>query len=274
MIEHRNVIRLFDSTQETYNFSGSDVWSLCHSIAFDFSVWEVFGALLYGGRLVIVPSEMTTAYDELYELLVEQRVTVLNQTPAAFNQLSFIDQKRNKDISLRAVIFGGEALVLSNLASWVSRRGDEAPRLYNMYGITETTVHVTCKQITGADIEAGKGSIIGRAIDDLSIYLLDSEGQPVLRGSTGEMYVGGPGVARGYWNNEALNESRFVRFTHLPEQKLYRSGDIARYLGEGEFEYLGRCDDQVKVRGFRIELGEIEQQLIRLPEVKSAAVLA
>lgn len=274
MIEHRNVIRLFDSTQETYNFSGSDVWSLCHSIAFDFSVWEVFGALLYGGRLVIVPSEMTTAYDELYELLVEQRVTVLNQTPAAFNQLSFIDQKRNKDISLRAVIFGGEALVLSNLASWVSRRGDEAPRLYNMYGITETTVHVTCKQITGADIEAGKGSIIGRAIDDLSIYLLDSEGQPVLRGSTGEMYVGGPGVARGYWNNEALNESRFVRFAHLPEQRLYRSGDIARYLGDGEFEYLGRCDDQVKVRGFRIELGEIEQQIIRLPEVKSAAVLA
>ncbi|MCJ8271706.1 MAG: AMP-binding protein, partial [Psychrosphaera sp.] len=174
MVEHHNVVRLLQSTDADFNFNPNDVWTLFHSYAFDFSVWEIWGALAYGGRLVVVPSGMPQAVDDFYQLLVDEKVTILNQTPSAFNQLSAIDAQAQKELSLRTVIFGGEALNLQNLAAWVERHGDNKPQLVNMYGITETTVHVTYRRILAQDLADNKGSLIGRPIGDLSLYIFDS----------------------------------------------------------------------------------------------------
>ncbi|MEY3866260.1 MAG: hypothetical protein RLZZ338_151 [Cyanobacteriota bacterium] len=264
LVEHRNVVRLFHATQEWYKFNSSDVWTLFHSYAFDFSVWEMWGALLYGGRLVIVPYLISRSPEDFYHLLAHEKVTVLNQTPSAFRQLISIEEllKSPPELSLRLVIFGGEALDLQSLRPWFKRHGDAKPQLVNMYGITETTVHVTYRPLTEADLNS-KGSVIGRAIPDLQLYILDSYLQPVPIGIPGEIYVGGAGVTRGYLNREQLSAERFIAdpFNPNTEARLYKTGDLARYLPNREIEYLGRIDHQVKIRGFRIELGEIEAAL-------------
>jgi acyl-coenzyme A synthetase/AMP-(fatty) acid ligase/aryl carrier-like protein len=174
------------------------------------------------------------------------------------------------------VIFGGEALELQSLRPWFDRHGDERPRLVNMYGITETTVHVTYRPIARADLEQGAGSVIGRGIPDLQVYVLDGAGQRAPIGVPGEIHVGGDGVARGYLGRPGLTAERFLPdpFSTVPGARLYRSGDRARWLPLGDLEYLGRGDQQVKIRGFRIELGEIESELARHPEVAEAAVVA
>src|SRR6185369_4061520 len=263
MVTHRNVVRLFDATQDSFAFGANDVWTLFHSYAFDFSVWEMWGALLYGGRLVIVPYLASRSPDAFYEMLVRERVTVLNQTPSAFRQLCQIDEKSNREVqqslALRLVIFGGEALDFESLASWFRDHGDERPQLVNMYGITETTVHVTERRVRAADVEANAGSLIGRPISDLRGYVLDQHMELLPQGVPGELYVGGGGVARGYLRRPALSAERFVPdpFSNAPGARLYRTGDLVRYR-EGDLEYLGRVDQQVKIRGFRIEPGEIE----------------
>ncbi|NQZ08155.1 MAG: amino acid adenylation domain-containing protein [Algicola sp.] len=283
MVEHHNVVRLLKATQREFNFAEQDVWTLFHSYAFDFSVWEIWGALAHGGRLVIVPSEIARAPDDFYQLLIAEKVTVLNQTPSAFGQLNAIDalhanQDQQPSLSLRVVVFGGEALDLAQLSGWVERHGDNIPQLVNMYGITETTVHVTYRRIRSADIVRNKGSLIGRPIGDLTLYLLDERLMPVPIGVCGEMFVGGQGVTRGYLNQPQLTASRFIDNPFAndksPAERLYRTGDLARYQPDGEIEYLGRIDDQVKIRGFRIELGEIQQQLSQLPNVESSLILA
>ncbi len=283
LVTHANVVRLFEATQEWYHFDEHDVWTLFHSYAFDFSVWELWGALLYGGRLVVVPYWVSRSPEAFYELLSEEGVTVLNQTPSAFRQLIRAGETDVAarglvcgDLSLRLVIFGGEALDLQSLKPWFDRYGDERPQLVNMYGITETTVHVSYRPIRAADLEEGKGSVIGGAIPDLQIYVLDEELRPVPIGVAGEMYVGGAGVARGYLNRPELSAERFIPDPYGVESggRLYRTGDLARYLGDGELEYLGRIDDQVKIRGFRIELGEIEAVLVAHPGIEEAIVMA
>jgi amino acid adenylation domain-containing protein len=276
-VTHANVVRLFDATDAWFGFGAEDVWTLFHSFAFDFSVWEIWGALLYGGRLVVVPYLTTRSPDDFHRLLVDQGVTVLNQTPSAFRTLVQADLASGVDadaLRLRWVVFGGEALEPQSLAPWMDRHG-ERPRLVNMYGITETTVHVTWREITRADLERG-GSPIGVPIPDLSLYLLDGHGEPVPPCVPGELFVGGAGVARGYLNRSELTAERFVRdpFSADPEARLYRSGDLARRRADGEVEYLGRADQQVKVRGFRIETGEVEAALASHPSVASAAVVA
>ncbi|MEG5038381.1 MULTISPECIES: amino acid adenylation domain-containing protein [unclassified Microcoleus] len=276
LVTHGNVVRLFAATQSWYNFSESDVWTLFHSYAFDFSVWEMWGALIYGGRLVIVPYLVARSPIAFYELLCRERVTVLNQTPSAFRQLMQAEEsvQTGNNLSLRWVIFGGEALELPSLKPWFDRHGDRSPQLVNMYGITETTVHVTYRPLSLADLN-GLGSVIGCAIPDLQLYILDKNRQLVPVGIPGEMYVGGAGVARGYLNRPDLTAERFISnlFSENPEARLYKTGDLARYLPNGDIEYLGRIDTQVKVRGFRIELGEIEAQLNRHPAVRESAVL-
>ncbi len=274
MVEHRHVRRLLDSTDADFGFDSSDVWTMFHSYAFDFSVWELWGALAYGGRLVVVPSLVARSPEEFYRLLVNERVTVLNQTPTAFTQLTAADAVAGGELSLRAVVFGGEALNFAELRGWVERRGDERPVLVNMYGITETTVHVTYRRVRRGDIEAGAGSVIGRPLSDLSVYLLDSHGQPVPEGTVGEMYVGGGGVARGYLNREGLTAERFVCDPFVPGGRLYRTGDLARQTAQGELEYVGRADEQVKIRGYRIELGEVEAALAGVEGVEAAVMLA
>jgi amino acid adenylation domain-containing protein len=277
MVEHRNVVRLFAATEQWFGFGERDVWTLFHSYAFDFSVWELWGALLYGGRVVIVPQVTARSAREFYRLVCEEGVTVLNQTPSAFSQLieaqgQCTDQKHG----LRVVIFGGEALEFRTLLPWVEQNGIEQPQLVNMYGITETTVHVTYRRLSQEEIEAERGSIVGSPIPDLRMYLLDRQGQPVPIGVAGEIYVGGAGVARGYLNRAELTAERFLPdpFSAEPKARMYRSGDLGRWRPDGTIEYLGRNDDQVKIRGFRIELGEIEAQLTMHPQVKEALVIA
>jgi amino acid adenylation domain-containing protein len=259
LISHHNVVRLFEATRPWFGFDESDVWTLFHSCAFDFSVWELWGALFYGGRLVVVPFGLSRTPDAFYRLLCEEGVTVLNQTPSAFRQLIRAGETADGagELRLRYVIFGGEALDLKSLKPWFDRHGDAQPRLINMYGITETTVHVTYRPLSASDLSAG--SVIGEPIPDLQVYLLDEERRLVPSGQPGEIYVGGEGVARGYLNRPELSAQRFIPdpFSTDTGERLYRSGDLGRYLPNGDLEYLGRIDQQVKIRGFRIELGEI-----------------
>ena len=239
MVEHRNVARLFSATEDWYDFDDKDVWTLFHSFAFDFSVWEIWGALLYGGRLVIVPHDTTRNPTAFYRLLCEEGVTILNQTPSAFRQLIAAQAEEKAAHQLRAVIFGGEALELSMLKPWVARNGDQKPQLINMYGITETTVHVTYRPLTSEDIDHERGSPIGKAIPDLSIYLLDANKQPVPLGVAGEMYVGGAGVARGYLNRPELTAERFIPdpFSQDPELLFrYRARNWPETLTPEEME--------------------------------------
>jgi amino acid adenylation domain-containing protein len=273
LIEHRNVARLLSATDAWFGFGPSDVWTLFHSYAFDFSVWELWGALLYGGRLVVVPFDVSRDPEAFHALVQREGVTVLNQTPSAFRQFMRVDAERGGELALRNVIFGGEALEPSTLREWVERRGIETPRLVNMYGITETTVHVTWRPLTEADVFEGSRSPIGRAIPDLRMYVLDPARRPVPIGVPGELYVGGAGVARGYLNRPELTAERFVDDPFAPG-RLYRTGDQVRWMADGTLEYLGRLDEQVKIRGFRIELGEIEARLAEHPEVRESVVLA
>lgn len=278
IVSHGNVMRLFAATQPWYHSTSEDVWTLFHSIAFDFSVWELWGALLYGGRLLVVPYLLSRSPEAFYDLLSSQQVTVLNQTPSAFHQLMLAEEMRlaPHPLQLRLVIFGGEALDVAELRPWFRRHGDQLPRLVNMYGITETTVHVTYHPLKAADCEAGVGSVIGVSIPDLHVYVLDRNRQPVPIGVPGELYIGGPGVARGYLNRAELTSERFIADPFSSEQggRLYKSGDLARCQPDGTLEYLGRIDQQVKIRGFRIELGEIETLLVQHPQVKKCLVMA
>ncbi|MEO0947266.1 MAG: amino acid adenylation domain-containing protein, partial [Cyanobacteria bacterium J06641_5] len=275
LVEHKNVARLMAATQSWYHFNEDDIWTNFHSIAFDFSVWEIWGALLYGGRLVIVPYSISREPQSFYELLSSERVTILNQTPSAFRQLINIENSNSElsQLNLRLVIFGGEALEIKSLKPWFDRHGDRTPQLVNMYGITETTVHVTYRPLTIADLNSS-GSVIGCPIPDLQMYILDESLQPVPVGVKGQMYVGGAGVARGYLNRQELTSERFIAnpFDRTGD-RLYKTGDLARYLPNGDIEYLGRIDNQVKVRGFRIELGEIESVLSGHPQIQQATVI-
>ena len=274
-ITHRNAVRLFTSTAAWYGFNERDVWTLYHSFAFDFSVWEIWGALLYGGRVVVVPYLVSRAPDEFLQLLEQERVTVLNQTPSAFRVLMQAEARLGvpSALKLRYIIFGGEQLDPQSLKPWFDRHGDVSPQLVNMYGITETTVHVTYRPLTRQDL-VSPCSAIGAPLQDLEIYILDPYLQPLPVGVSGEIYVGGAGVARGYLNRPALNTEKFIAhpFVSKVRARLYRSGDLARHLPNGDIEYVGRIDNQVKIRGFRIELGEIETVLAQHEAVREAVV--
>ncbi len=273
MLSHRNVVRLFTATEQWFQFNDQDVWTLFHSYAFDFSVWEIWGSLFYGGQLVIVPYLISRSPEEFYTLLVDAKVTVLNQTPSAFQQLMAAEELRGVSpaLALRLIIFGGEALDIPALRPWFERHGDQLPQLVNMYGITETTVHVTYRPLSIADLHR-KASVIGRPIPDLALYLLDAQQQLTPIGVPAELFVGGAGVARGYLQRPALTAERFMA-NPFGAGRLYKTGDLVRYLPDGSLEYLGRLDQQVKLRGFRIELGEIEAALTQHPAVQTGVVI-
>ncbi|MBL4606563.1 MAG: amino acid adenylation domain-containing protein, partial [Pseudomonadales bacterium] len=285
IVTHRNVVRLFSETDNLFHFSERDVWTLFHSYGFDFSVWEIWGALLYGGKLVIVPHWVTRSPAQFSALLEEEKVTVLNQTPAAFYSLSkaSLAGKTLPCFSLRYVIFGGDALETQKIKPWVKKVGLNKPQLINMYGITETTVHVTYHRVREEDLALNIVPI-GRPISDNQLYILDASGNLCPMGVPGEIHVGGAGVSKGYLHRDQLNKQRFIPnlFTDTKGEKLYRSGDLAYYDNEGLLCYLGRIDQQVKVRGYRIELGDIENCLNGFSaelhkqqiKIRSCAVLA
>ncbi|GAA2086071.1 non-ribosomal peptide synthetase DhbF [Streptomyces albiaxialis] len=280
VVTHDNATRLLSATDHWFGFGPDDVWTLFHSYAFDFSVWELWGALLYGGRVVVVPHLTSRDPRAFLRLLVDEGVTVLNQTPSAFHQLAAADRENPElgaRLALRYVVFGGEALELARLDDWYARHAEDAPTLVNMYGITETTVHVSYLALDRATAAGATSSTIGVNIPDLRVYVLDARLRPVPPGVTGEMYVAGRGVARGYLGRPSLTATRFVAdpYAHLFGEsgaRMYRSGDLARRRADGTLEYSGRADQQVKLRGFRIELGEIEAVLAAHPAVADAAV--
>jgi amino acid adenylation domain-containing protein/non-ribosomal peptide synthase protein (TIGR01720 family) len=278
VVSHQNVVRLFSATDHWFHFGADDVWTLFHSTAFDFSVWELWGPLLYGGRLVVVPHDVSRSPGSFLRLLADEGVTVLNQTPSAFYQLSHADREDRATgdrLALRYVVFGGEALDLGRLTDWYDRHPEDSPVLVNMYGITETTVHVSHLPLDRDTAAAGAGSLIGRGIPDLRIYLLDSALRPVPPGAAGELYVAGGGVAQGYLKRPALSAERFVADPFAGDgTRMYRTGDLARWHDGGVLEYLTRSDDQVKIRGFRIETGEIAAALAACPGVANCAVVA
>ncbi len=279
LVTHRNVMRLFGAVDLELTTGPADVWTAFHSYAFDFSVWEIWGALTHGSRLVQVPFEVSRSPEDFLRLLADEGVTVLSQTPSAFAGLSQALEERGDytGLVLRAVIFGGEALDPGLPGPWLRRSGAAAPAMINMYGITETTVHTTVRVLTPAECQAGTGvgrSPIGRPLADVRLHVLDDAGHPAPIGVPGEIHVGGAGVARGYLGRPALTAERFVPdpFADEPGARLYRSGDLGRLTADGEVDYLGRADQQIKIRGRRIELGEIEAALSSHPAVAAAVV--
>ncbi|MFI0816198.1 amino acid adenylation domain-containing protein [Streptomyces sp. NPDC021098] len=279
VVTHDNVVRLLDTTDERFGFGPDDVHALFHSYAFDVSVWELWTALGRGGRLVVVPHTVSRSPREMWRLLVRERVTALCQTPSAFYQLAqaAADMEREGHgpprHALRVVVFAGEALDPRRIRDWYpTGPATTRPRLVNMYGITETTVHSTYAELTDP---ADTRSAIGEPLADLRLHLLDHALRPVPPGCPGEICLSGPGVARGYLGRPALTATRFVADpSGPPGARMYRSGDLARRWPDGTLEYLGRSDHQVKIRGFRIEPGEIEAVLERHPDVVQATVLA
>ncbi|MER5479922.1 amino acid adenylation domain-containing protein [Streptomyces sp. NPDC002734] len=269
LVPCRGVANLFAGGD--FRFDHTDVWTLFHSYTFDFSVWELWGPLVHGGRLVVVPTEATLSPPAFWDLIQERRVTVLNQTPAVFAELTAAAPERLRGLDLRHVVFGGEKLEAGHLTVWRDH-GEPATRLVNMYGITEITVHATYGPLTGHE-DAGQPPL-GGPLPGTDLRLLDEEGRPVGAGEPGEICVGGHGVARGYLGRPALTAERFVPHPDRPGQRMYRSGDLGRLGPDGALEYLGRADDQVKIRGHRIEPGEITAALRTHPGLRDACVLA
>jgi amino acid adenylation domain-containing protein len=266
MVEQQSLFSLIDNSP--IKSTDSDVWTLFHSFSFDFSVWEIFGALLTGATLVIVSDEYRRNPRKFLKLLQDEHVTILNQTPSAFySLLSQFDDKPD-NLSLRYIVFGGEQLNPARLRGWAEKHNDVS--LVNMFGITETTVHVTAKALNSEDLISGTSNI-GKPLPHMTIRLLDNELQPIADNKVGEIFVGGAGVARGYINNPKLTADRFI--TAANGERLYRSGDLARYLPNGDLEYVGRLDTQVKLHGYRIELGEIETVMKRSGLVEEAVAL-
>lgn len=272
MITHRNVVRLMKNDKFLFDFSKKDIWTMFHSVAFDFSVWEMYGALLYGGKLVLVPEDVAKNPKQFLKLLREEKVTVLNQTPTFFYNL--LDQElkeKDSELKVRYIIFGGETLKPNLIKNWKDKYN--YTKLINMYGITETTVHVTFKELNDNDLLSDKSNI-GVPIPTLKTYILDEKLRMMPIGVEGEICVAGEGVCRGYLNREELNKTKFIENPYNKGEKLYRSADSAILGTDGNLYYKGRIDNQVKIRGFRVELGEIETKLLKHPKISKCVVLA
>jgi amino acid adenylation domain-containing protein len=276
MVDHATVSRMFGAVWTRLSVDHTDVWTQVHSISFGFSVWEIWGALLTGGRIAIVPQATSVSPVELLDLVGHQRATILSQTPSAFRLLVQATQatRASRDLRLKYIIFSGEQLEPSLLRSWIALHGSERPQLINMYALTETGGEVAYRQLTEADVN-GRRSVIGRPLPHARIYILDQSLRPVAQGETGELYIGGAAVARGYLKRPELTAERFIAdpCTPAPGARCYRTGDRARRLPDGDLEFLGRLDRQLKVRGFRIEPAEIEAALLEDPGVSAAVVL-
>ncbi|KAF9145232.1 hypothetical protein BGX20_006950, partial [Mortierella sp. AD010] len=275
MVEHAQAARLFDATSAWFDFQKSDIWIMNHTFSFDVSVWEIWGALRYGGKLIIPSYRATQSPEELYQLVCGQGVTVLNMTPSAFRPLIAIQELSTLHDNLRYIVLAGEALEPAMLQLWYTTRSQDSPQIVNMYGPTETTVYATYRVMCAEDCNRTI-SPIGVRIPDLSTYVLDAHSQPVPLGAIGELCIGGAGVSRGYLNCAQLTSEKFPLdpFSETKGARMYKTGDLVRHLPDGNLIYLGRNDNQVKIRGYRIELGEIEARLYEHSIVREAVVVA
>ncbi|WP_158566373.1 non-ribosomal peptide synthetase [Micromonospora craterilacus] len=275
MISQRSLLALFDAAMPDFGFHHRDTWTMTHSAAFDFSAWELWGPLLHGARLVVVPREVARDPARLWQSIEREQVTVYNATPTALHALDAVPAaERAPATALRTVVLGGERCEPARLAPWITALHGAAPGLVNMYGITETTVHVTLRQLTRADAGAS-GSPIGRPLPGAEVHVLGPDGAPLPAGGDGELLVGGAGLARGYLNRPALTADRF-RPHHAgpPDARLYRSGDHVARTDTGDLYFLGRLDRQVKIRGYRVEPDEVAAVLLTHPAVAAAAVVS
>ncbi|KAA1242623.1 AMP-binding protein, partial [Mycobacterium simiae] len=277
-ITHHNITQLLASMATNLAYAPGQVWTLWHSYAFDVSVWEMWGALVHGGRLVVVPERLTRSPADLLALLVAERVNVLSQTPSAFYALQAAEAAHpelGSQLQLDAVVFGGEALEPQRIRTWLGNH-PQTPRLINMYGITETTVHASFRQIVERDTHSGV-SPIGAPLAGAAFFVLDRWLRPVPAGVVGELYVAGAGVGCGYVRRAGLTAARFVACpfgeTGAPGIRMYRSGDLVRWGADGQLQYVGRADEQVKIRGYRIEPAEIAAALTELDGVEHAVVI-
>ena len=272
MITHKNVVRLLKNDKFQFDFNDKDVWTMFHSVAFDFSVWEMYGALLFGGRLVLVPENVAKDPVEFLTLLRKEKVTVLNQTPTYFYNLLDCELKNeDSDLKIRYIIYGGEALKPNLIKAWKEKYN--FTKLINMYGITETTVHVTFKELTDENLNSSESNI-GTPIPTLKVYILDKQQRLLPTGIEGEICVAGDGVCKGYLNREELSKQKFIISPFDSKEIIYRSADSGYVGDDGNLYYIGRIDTQVKIRGFRVELGEIETKLLRHPSISKCVVLA
>ena len=275
MVTHQNVVRLFDVLGPVLNFSAGDVWSFYHSPGFGYSAWEIWGPLVHGGRLVIVPSEVRMAPAALRELLKKEVVSVLSLTPSAFRQImldaAFASAESVR--TLRMIALSGEGVVAADLRRWFACHQADHPEIIDTYAITETGGQVAWRKLQASDAEIEASHLLGEVLSDLQVHLLNDELLPVEPGTDGELCISGPGLARGYWNRPELTRDKFVQDPLDPKRRLYRTGDRGRLRADGRIMLLGRGDDQVKVRGFRVELGEIEAQLRENSQVRETAVV-
>ncbi|MFM8646438.1 MAG: non-ribosomal peptide synthetase, partial [Methylocystis sp.] len=243
-IAHRNVISLVLGCCALYDFKSTDIWTLFHSYAFDFSVWEIWGPFLTGARTLLVPQEIRKSFYDFRTLLAEQGVTVLSQTPSSFYQLINVERElssKERPLSLRYVVFGGEALDPKQLLMWPTSEKVSGPQFRNMYGITETTIHVTHIDITRETAAKLSGSIVGSPIPNWQAYILDTCLSPLPIGSVGELYIAGAGLARGYLGRAGLTSERFIANPFSARgERMYRTGDLARWRADGNLEYVGR----------------------------------
>ena len=269
-VPHRAVNRLVCNTNYV-QLESCDRVAQASNTSFDAATFEIWGSLLHGARLVIIPQNVVLSPQHFAACIREQEISVLFLTTALFNQLASVVPQALKN--LRHLLFGGEAVDPKSVKA-VLKNGSPQ-RLLHVYGPTESTTFSSWYLVQ--DIPEETTNVpIGRPISNTQIYLLDSKLQPVPVGTPGELYIGGDGLARGYLNARELTEEKFIPnpFEETGSRKLYKSGDLARFLPDGNIEFLGRVDNQVKIRGFRIELGEIEALLGQHPDVRQAVVIA
>ena len=260
-VTHHNVTRLFDCLDVGLELAPGQVWTQCHSLAFDYSVWEIWGALLHGGRLVVVPEEVARSPEDFHSLLVTEKVSVLSQTPSAVGVLS------PQGLDSAALMVAAEPCPAEVVDRWAPGRV-----MINAYGPTETTVYASIS----APLAAGSGVVpIGAPVPGAALFVLDGWLRPVPAGVVGELYVAGTGVGCGYWRRAGLTASRFVAcpFGGVGS-RMYRTGDLVWWRADGQLAYVGRADEQVKIRGYRIELGEVQAALAGLDGVGQAVVIA
>lgn len=273
MITHGSLMELMLNCKEAhFEFSDKDVWTLYHNYSFDFSIWEIFGPLFFGAQLILIDRSKIIDFTAYFEVIKKHKVTVLNFTPKVFAEFDNLRVKKNEYFdSLRYLIFGGDTLYPAIFKNWYNLH--KSCKIINMYGITEITVHGTFKELTTEDIfEKGTISNIGKPLQGMKFYILDENGKLLPEGIIGEIFIAGNQLSKGYYNKEELTQERFLANNHYQLGTLYKSGDLARWLPNGDLEYIGRIDNQIQLNGFRIELNEIENVLIEHPAVEKAYV--